>query len=553
MAQKNQANEKESKKQYRLDLIRTILSSVLLLTVLIGFLQWRATIKNEAANRFLNIIDKLGLDCNSVRAGAVITMGAHLRDNYEEYRNQSIPVLVAHLTIERAPQVRSKIVNILKSEEVKPDDVIGPLIWEIRDFRLKDGDSQYLPVLDFLIRHEQGSLPRDGEETYENLIDMSKALVSVLQNQNNPTQISDLSGCILMDWSANQSNLERANFEAACLFRVCFEQANLRKADFRDAEFYDANFTGAFLQEAKLSEASLRGAILNNAELSDAILKHAELDSTDLRDANLTNANLIKADLGYADMKEATLRGAELCEALLIKANLTNANLIKADLGYANMKEATLKGAELFEALLKNADLTDANLTDANLTEADLDGAVIYGTFLRNAILEKASLKGAKMIGSHLEGANLKAAGLESANLSRADLRKANLTDANLRWAILQGTDLSGANMERADLESANLKAKVLFSIDPNKFQKDIEKGLISEDLRQEFINNGFYLSQSSTLSVEKKDEKWLINDNETGKEYDIRKGKEQLNICIETKFDFEVLKKAKNWDKAIL
>jgi hypothetical protein len=39
MAQKNQANEKESKRQYRLDLIRTILSSVLLLTVFIGSMQ----------------------------------------------------------------------------------------------------------------------------------------------------------------------------------------------------------------------------------------------------------------------------------------------------------------------------------------------------------------------------------------------------------------------------------------------------------------------------------------------------------------------------------
>jgi uncharacterized protein YjbI with pentapeptide repeats len=615
--------------------IKTVTSCILTLTVIFGYLQWRATVKDQAANRFLDIIDKLSnLDCNSVRTGAVITMGAHLRDNYEEYRNQSIPVMLAHLTIERAPQVRSKIIDILKSEEVKPDDVVEPLIKEMRGLRLKDGYLFYPPLLEILIDYENGLLPRDEKEVHTNLYDMSKVLVSALHNRKKTNQISDLSGCILMDWSAKQRNLERANFKGAVFLRVCLEQASLREANLPRAEFYDANFAGAVLQKATLSEASLSGAILNKAELSDAILELAKLDSTDLRDANLTNANLIKADLGYANMEAATLKEAELNDALLIKANLTNAILTNADLIRAYLEEAILTGADLGQTNLTDANLTDADLTDANLTEANLDGAVIYGTLLRNAILERASLRWVNMTGAHLEGANLKAARLEKANLSRADLGGAYLTDANLAGAILKGANLEVKDIEGANLEDADLRALVLFSIDSENFQSDFDKGMVSEYLRQEFENNGFYLSQSSTLSVEKKDEEWLINDNENGKEYTIKKEErlyvytepnvvetelfsvdsngtnkfqcdldkgtiledlrqefedyriclsqnvivsieeenrkwlindkdnkqtynirreEWLNVCIETKFSPIDIKKAKNWDKAVL
>jgi len=522
MAPNNQENGPTNKKFFRLELAKTIVSALLLLTVFFAYLQWRATIKNEAANRFLDIIDKLGnLHCDSVRAGAVITMAAHLRENYEEYRNQSIPVLVAHLTIEPAPPVRTKIVNILTSKEVEPDDVIKPLISEIRDLTRKNGDNSSPRLLDFLVR---------GEEAHENLLDMSKALVSLLQKK--PPEESDLSGYFLMDWSPRRSNWEQANLEGACLLRVSLKQANLREADLRGAEFYDANLTGAFLQQANLSRASLREVILKDAELSGAILEWANLVSTDLRQANLTNAKLMHAILTSADMVEATLHNADLFAAELEGAELGGADLTKANLTSANLASANLTDANLTEANLTNANLTYANLTCAILDGASLDRTSLRGANLTNAVLRNAAL--------------------EEAIIDGAMLERADLSEANLARAILKGADLEDVNLEGANLEGANLRAVVLFRIDSEKSQSDLNKGTISERLQQQFKDSGIYLSGNTTISIEEKDRRWLISDKDNRKTYTIRKEEEQLNICRETKFDFTGIKKAKNWDKAI-
>jgi len=67
-----------------------------------------------------------------------------------------------------------------------------------------------------------------------------------------------------------------------------------------------------------------------------------------------------------------------------------------------------------------------------------------------------------------------------------------------------------------------------LFSI-KLEFQANLDKGIISEELRQEFEENGFPLSQHVTISVEEPGSTWLII-NEL-KEYLVRKKELSLNI----------------------
>ncbi len=284
-------------------------------------------------------------------------------------------------------------------------------------------------------------------------------------------------------------------------------------------------------------------------DLSKMFLASPTAEYIDLKNVKLEGVDLNHAILCRVDLTDAILQGANLEDASLVAAILKN-----AELGSAILAKANLASANLCKAKLVNADLCNAILVDANMAGAILDEANIYGADLTNAILARAHLTGANMTGAHLEGANLKKAILENANLSGADfsmtdLRGAYLTDANLAAAILQGADLEGAKIEGANLENANLKAKVLFSIDCNDFQYDLNKGgTVSADLQQEFISNGFYLSQNATLSVEKTDQKWLINDKDNQKEYTIRK-ENWLNVCKETKFKLTDIKKAKNWD----
>ncbi len=75
-------------------------------------------------------------------------------------------------------------------------------------------------------------------------------------------------------------------------------------------------------------------------------------------------------------------------------------------------------------------------------------------------------------------------------------------------------------------IENSILKTS-LFEIGLN-YRADLNSGSISEELRQEFRNNGILLSQNATVSTEKKDSKWIIADKEN--EYYVKK-KDKLNI----------------------
>jgi len=75
-------------------------------------------------------------------------------------------------------------------------------------------------------------------------------------------------------------------------------------------------------------------------------------------------------------------------------------------------------------------------------------------------------------------------------------------------------------------IENSILKTS-LFEVGLN-YQADLNSGSISEELRQEFRNNGILLSQNATVSTEKKDSKWIIADKEN--EYYVKK-KDKLDI----------------------
>jgi len=91
-----------------------------------------------------------------------------------------------------------------------------------------------------------------------------------------------------------------------------------------------------------------------------------------------------------------------------------------------------------------------------------------------------------------------------------------------------------------------DFEKRFLFSV-VLELQGDLDNGIISEELRQEFENNEAPLSQHATISVEQPDSSWLVTDNL--KKYPVRKEEGRLNIYenIELpdtgtlKFDFEV------------
>jgi hypothetical protein len=70
----------------------------------------------------------------------------------------------------------------------------------------------------------------------------------------------------------------------------------------------------------------------------------------------------------------------------------------------------------------------------------------------------------------------------------------------------------------------------LLFDVDP-QFSSDLDRAIISEDLRRIFEDNGISLSDSSTVSVENQKINWLIIDESASRTYIVRMDRDQLNV----------------------
>ena len=212
----------------------------------------------------------------------------------------------------------------------------------------------------------------------------------------------------------------------------------------------------------------------------------------------------------------------------------------------ANLRRVNLRHALLYKPELNNTSLHGAVLEDASAADAFFEGADLKDAILVRANLESTVLREADLTDADVSDANLNFANLESAILERAILLGTQLERANL-----QGANLTEANFMGANLDGADLRAMLLFSIDSKKFQGDLDKGTISQDLRQEFKKNSINLSGNTTVSTKVEDKEWLRKDKDNKQSYTISK-EELLNICKETKFNPIDIKKASNWEKAI-
>ena len=80
----------------------------------------------------------------------------------------------------------------------------------------------------------------------------------------------------------------------------------------------------------------------------------------------------------------------------------------------------------------------------------------------------------------------------------------------------------------------------LLFNIEM-KFKNDLNNHKVSNNLRQRFQNNGIPLSQNVTVSVEKRNSKWIITDNNS-EEYLVSKEADELNIYAHKQPDWTTM-----------
>ena len=123
----------------------------------------------------------------------------------------------------------------------------------------------------------------------------------------------------------------------------------------------------------------------------------------------------------------------------------------------------------------------------------------------------------------------------------RCSVRKAaNRLDISLEE---RATDRNSRQILNRDEHFALFLAyetKRLFGMDL-VFQSDLDTLSLSADVRQAFEKNGLPLSQSTTISIEKKDKRWRITDKGNKQTYIIKKKEKQLNICRSNIYTFGV------------
>jgi uncharacterized protein YjbI with pentapeptide repeats len=495
-----------------LEIIKAIGPYLVFGTIIFGIWRFQVEREQEAAARYLNIIKELGDDSNSVRAGAVITMETYLKKGdtiNKKYREQGIYVLATHLAIEPIPLVRATTEEALVN--------IGEIDNENIVVRKLVSCNRHLWEQEKLNSGLTAEALRKGNTVDPKLQSVANTLIQIFQRRNGPHSRApkplDLSDIYLTsdNRSLENVNLVNVHLDGACLVRANFQNCTMK----------ECNLRGAYLDDAILREATLTGTDFEGAHLGGAKLERARLQKVMLRNAELAGAVLRGAELYETNLEAASLERAILEGVVFKDTNLQNAHLEDSILEHVNLQDVNMVGAFFNRANLTDANLAGTNLEAATLSDANLQGAHFTGANMTKARLERANLREAS-----LENANL-----NNADLGRADLRGAHLTDANVATAILQGADLEGAMLEGANLENADLRTKVLFSIDSEKFQSDLQKGVVSEDLQQESSDNGIYLSQNTTVTMKEKDHKWLIDDKDYGHIYTVRT-EEQLNIC---------------------
>lgn len=116
--------------------------------------------------------------------------------------------------------------------------------------------------------------------------------------------------------------------------------------------------------------------------------------------------------------------------------------------------------------------------------------------------------------------------------------------DGDYLWNI----DLSEDKIYKISLPEVSYANLLLFNIGL-EFQGDLDDGSISDELRQEFGNNGVSLAQNVMISIEKEGSEWLITDEDGNKQYTVRKEESELNIYGNSFTSPEVNPIALTWD----
>lgn len=473
--------------------------------------------EKKASDRLLHIIALLDSKyCQTVRAGAVTTMGVYL-EGYKKYQNRAYWVMASNLATEEDPLVRDTILNILKGAKA---NAIEPLVCVNRFLVAEEMHrlSFFLFGIDLAFRSDldNGSISKELRQEFEkNDVRLpenaavliaekdSRWLISSKDNEQKYTvrkEEDQLSIYVKDNELANLDGLSSgAEFThlllnnnlrditialAAVLEKGCFPKEdkrylqntilsnfdspakiNLDNTDFEQGDLSCARLKGVSFKQANLKQANLEKAFLWSVDLKRAKLKQANLEFATLYEVDLTDAIMCGANLFSTMLEDNILKGADLTGTLLFSVD---AKKFQSDLDKGTISKGLQQAFENNGILLavnprvdikeKGAEYVIVDIIDdfrkrCRISKEQGKLNIYSDTILDFANLQEVDLSDALLTNASLQGANLIRADMVKASLQGADLFEADLTNANLA-----GANLEGANFQHAILEGANIK-----------------------------------------------------------------------------------------------
>ncbi|SFM21531.1 Pentapeptide repeat-containing protein [Marinobacter zhejiangensis] len=223
--------------------------------------------------RFHEIIEGLGSEGATIRAGAAVSILSYLNPEHARFHEQVFLVLLANLKLPHDNITRSLLVRGFEQAIRQKAIAVEALNAEI-----EEKDEKIILDLSHcdLPGAHLAALNLSWADIRESNLRSAHFRRACLQRLN--AQGADLTGAQLP-----QADLRKANFDDAVLVDARFSGSDLRWVHFRSADLRRVKFQGAPLQSALFQRADLRGARFERADINNANFKGAVLDKPTMK------------------------------------------------------------------------------------------------------------------------------------------------------------------------------------------------------------------------------------------------------------------------------
>jgi len=319
-----------------------------------------------------------------------------------------------------------------------------------------------------------------------------------------------LSNCVLQEVTFAHANLTGARLDGADLTGADLSYANLTKASLKNGvKLYSVSLSNATLTSADLTGAQL-GAISVAFTLSESLA--SDLDQG-VVDNNIKDAF---ADAGHPLSSSATVTVRIPGENWIV----TDGNTVYTITNDGAVLDVWMSTNTSYAAVLAGAYMPNAIFTSANLYAVNMSGVNWYGEAAKadNTNLEEADLANANLASMDFSQARMYGCNLDSANLINTNFNGAYLTaSANKKQTSLAYSNMQGATFVQAHLQGAvltnaavSLNQGPFFNL-PESYEANLNQGLISQDLREQFNKYGYPLESNAFVTVNILGSYWTI------------------------------------------